>query len=141
MSEFLDFPKSPSRGDVASARVARLATHNPSGAIDLVPITFALVDDTIVSVVDHKPKRTSQLQRLQNIRQNPDVTVLVDHYAEDWRVLWWVRLRGDAVVHDDAPSEVVFALSDKYEQYRQQPPAGPAIVVRIRDVLAWNAGG
>jgi PPOX class probable F420-dependent enzyme len=137
----LDFPKSPSRGDIASARVARLATHNPSGAIDLVPITFAFVDDTIVTAVDHKPKRTSHLQRLENIRRNRHVTVLVDHYADDWNALWWVRLRGDAEVHDVVSAEAVAALSDKYEQYRKQPPFGPAIVVRVHDVLAWNAGG
>lgn len=137
----MDFPKSPSRGDVASARVARLATHNPSGAIDLVPITFVLVDDTIVTAVDHKPKRTTQLQRLENIRRNSDVTVLVDHYTEDWNALWWVRLRGDAEVHDGASAEAVAALCAKYEQYRLQPPAGPAIVVRVHDTLTWNAGG
>jgi PPOX class probable F420-dependent enzyme len=73
-----------------------LATHNPSGAIDLVPITFAFVGDTIVTAVDHKPKRTTHLQRLENIRRNPHVTVLVDQYADDWNALWWVRIRGDA---------------------------------------------
>ena len=118
-----------------------MATHNPSGAIDLVPITFAVVDDAIVSAVDHKPKRTSQLQRLENIRQNSDVTVLVDHYDDDWRALWWVRVRGHASVHEVVPADALAALSDKYEQYRQHPPAGPAIVVRVRDVIAWNAGG
>ena len=106
-----------------------------------MPITFALVDDTIVTAVDHKPKRTTQLQRLENIRRNPDVTVLVDHYADDWNTLWWVRLRGDAEVHDVVSAAAIAALSDKYEQYRQQPPAGPAIVVRVHDVLAWNPGG
>jgi len=106
-----------------------------------VPITFVLVDDTIVTAVDHKPKRTTQLQRLENIRRNSDVTVLVDHYTEDWNALWWVRLRGDAEVHDGASAEVLAALSDKYEQYRLHPPAGPAIVVRVHDVLAWSAGG
>jgi len=37
----LAFPKSPSPADVAAARVARLATRNPSGVVDVVPITFA----------------------------------------------------------------------------------------------------
>lgn len=137
----MDFPKNPSRGDIASARVARLATHNPSGAIDLVPVTFALVGDTLVTAVDHKPKRTTKLQRLENIRRNPDVTVLVDHYDEAWSALWWVRLRGEAEVHDAVSGEALAALCDKYGQYRQQPPGGPAIVVRVHDVLAWNAGG
>ena len=106
-----------------------------------MPITFVLLDDAIVTAVDHKPKRTTNLQRLENIRRNPDVTVLVDEYADDWSALWWVRLRGVATVHEVVPADALAALSDKYEQYRQRPPAGPAIVVRVHDALAWNAGG
>jgi PPOX class probable F420-dependent enzyme len=122
--------------------VARLATHNPSGAIDLVPITFAFVDDrTIVTAIDHKPKRTTKLLRLENIRARPDVTVLVDHYDDDWTALWWVRLRGTATV-DEAPSDTVLApLIAKYSQYRDTRPAGPAILVTIDDVVAWSASG
>src|SRR5205823_4279080 len=90
-SEYLDFPKNPSRAEVAAARVARLATHNARGGIDLVPCAFAFVDDdTIVTAVDHKPKRTVRLQRLENIRKNSGVTVLIDHYDDDWSTLWWV---------------------------------------------------
>ena len=121
------------------ARVARLATHNPSGAIVVVPITFALVDDALVTAVDHKPKRTTRLQRLENIRHNPMVTVLVDHYEEDWAALWWARLRGHADVHDLASETVVNALAEKYEQYRDNPPTGPAIVVRVTEIAAWSA--
>jgi len=126
---------------VAAAPLARLATHNPSGAIDLVPITFALLDDTILTAVDHKPKRTRQLQRLENIRRNPDVTVLVDHYDDDWGALWWVRFRGRADVLDIGGAAFVEALRDKYEQYREQPPGGPYIVVRVTDLAAWSARG
>ena len=126
---------------MASAPVARLATHNPSGAIDLVPITFALVGDVIVSAVDHKPKRTLHLQRLENIRRNPDVTVLVDHYADDWAELWWARLRGDGEVLDGGSGVLVEQLVEKYRQYRDRPPAGPMIVVRVTDLTAWSAGG
>ena len=126
---------------MAAAPLARLATHNPSGAIDLVPITFALVDDTILTAVDHKPKRTRQLQRLENIRRNPDVTVLVDHYDDDWGALWWVRFRGRADVLDIGGAAFVEALRDKYAQYREQPPGGPYIVVRVTDLAAWSARG
>ena len=137
----MDFPKSPSRADVAAAPVARLATHNPSGAIDLVPITFVLVDDTLVTAVDHKPKRTLRLQRLENIRRNPHVTVLVDHYGDDWTELWWVRMRGDAQVSDVVTPVQVEPLIEKYPQYREQPPGGPYIVVRVTDLAAWSARG
>lgn len=143
MSEFLVFPRSRSLDDrLAAARVARLATHNPRGLIDLVPITFAVVDDdSIVTPVDHKPKRTTQLQRLENIRKNPSVTVLVDHYDDDWSTLWWVRARGNAQVVDELEPRLFEALVAKYEQYRDQPPAGAAIVITITDLTGWSAGG
>ena len=136
-----DFPRNPSRAEVAAARVARLATHNPSGAIDLVPITFALVDDRIVTAVDHKPKRTTNLQRLRNIRSNRVVTVLIDRYSEDWSELWWIRLRGAAEVIDAPTADDVEPLVAKYEHYRERPPSGPMIVIRVSDVAAWSAAG
>jgi PPOX class probable F420-dependent enzyme len=119
-----------------------LATHNPRGGIDLVPCTFALLDDdTIVTAVDHKPKRTTRLQRLENIRMDPSVTVLVDHYDDDWTALWWVRVRGDAHVVDHPEPALLSALVTKYEQYRDRTPTGPAIVIRVVDLAGWSAGG
>jgi PPOX class probable F420-dependent enzyme len=120
--------------------VARLATHHPNGGIDLVPVTFAFLDDdTIVTAVDHKPKRTPQLQRLENIRTNPSVTVLVDHYDDDWSALWWVRVRGEARVVAEPARDVLEPLVAKYEQYRAHVPAGPAILIRVVDVHGWSA--
>ena len=136
------YPKNPSPADVAAARVARLATQNRSGLIDLVPITFAFVDnDTIVTVVDHKPKRTTRLRRLDNIRTHPHVTVLVDHYADDWSRLWWVRLRGTAAVDEDPDDALLVPLVAKYQQYRDVRPAGPAIVIAVYDIAGWSAQG
>jgi PPOX class probable F420-dependent enzyme len=135
----LDFPKNQSLRD---ERVARLATHNPKGEIDLVPITFALVDDaTIVTAVDHKPKRTTKLQRLENIRSDPRVTILVDHYDHDWSRLWWVRVRGEAAVVDQPDPRLLAPLIEKYEQYQQVAPAGAVIVIAVKDVTTWSAVG
>jgi PPOX class probable F420-dependent enzyme len=142
VNESLDFPKNLSRADLADGRVARLATHNPRRGIDLVPCTFALLDDdTIVTAVDHKPKRTTRLQRLENVRRNPSVTMLVDHYAEDWTTLWWVRASGDARIVDNPDDELIDALVAKYDQYQDLPPAGPAIVITITDLTGWSARG
>jgi PPOX class probable F420-dependent enzyme len=131
------------RALVASARVARLGTINPAGGVDLVPITFAFLDDdTLVTAVDHKPKRTTALQRLDNVRAHPAVTVLVDHYDEDWSALWWVRLRGRAQVVDggDELAAAVAALQLRYEQYQGRPPGGPAIAITIDRWSSWSAG-
>ena len=82
----------------ASVRVARLATVDPGGRPHLVPITFALDGDAIVTAVDHKPKSTTKLRRLENIAANPEVSVLADRYEDDWSRLWWARADGTARV-------------------------------------------
>jgi PPOX class probable F420-dependent enzyme len=128
----------------AAAPVARLATTSArTAAVDLVPITFAIVGEALVSAVDHKPKSTRQLTRLDNVRANGTATALVDHWADDWSQLWWVRLRGPAVVHDDVTTTdavaAIDALVDKYPQYAAHRPAGPLLVVTIDEVRAWSA--
>jgi PPOX class probable F420-dependent enzyme len=128
--------------EVAEARVARLATLDTDGRPNLVPICFALDGDTLYSAVDAKPKRSRNLKRLRNIRARPDVTVLVDHYEDDWSRLWWIRLRGRARVVDGGPEleRAIGLLVAKYEQYREQPPPGPAIVVTVEDWRGWRGG-
>jgi PPOX class probable F420-dependent enzyme len=127
----------------AAAPVARLATTSVrGGAVDLVPITFAVVGASLVTAVDHKPKSTRQLARLHNVRANGKATALVDHWADDWSELWWVRLRGSAVAVDDVttPDAVaaIDALVAKYPQYAAHRPAGPLLVMTITDVRAWS---
>lgn len=134
------------RARVEGARVARLATLTLTGRVDLVPITFALHEGRIVTAVDHKPKTTTNLKRLENVRANPEVGLLFDHYDdEDWSALWWVRVRGLAqVVERDLEPVVharaVDALVDKYAQYRDRRPEGPAIVIEPVRWQWWSAG-
>ena len=125
---------------VAEARVARLATISADGRPHLVPLCFALDGEVIYSAVDEKPKRTKQLQRLENIRRRPKVCVLVDHYEEDWSRLWWVRVDGQARVLDEGPQRdrALALLLEKYEQYRIQPPTGPVIAVEIERWRTWS---
>lgn len=126
----------------ASAPVARLATVNPGLGVDVVPITFALLgEDRLVSVVDQKPKSTTRLRRLANIAAHPEVTVLVDHYEDDWDRLWWVRLRGRAAVvaEGEAFAEAVAALTARYPPYHEAPPPGPVISVAIDEWTGWRA--
>lgn len=120
--------------------MARLATVGTDAHPHLVPITFALLDErTLVSAVDHKPKRTTALKRLENIAANPRVSVLVDHYADDWEALWWVRADGIARVCKAAPAGAAEALAKRYAAYRELPPQGPFIVVEIQRFSAWSA--
>ena len=126
---------------LAAARVARLATTDPDGRPHLVPIVFALDGNTLYSAVDRKPKRSRTLRRIENARARPDVTVVVDHYEEDWQRLWWIRLRGRARVLDDGQERehALALLTQKYPQYRDAPPDGPVLAVDIDHMRTWSA--
>jgi PPOX class probable F420-dependent enzyme len=128
---------------VITARVARLATIDPDGRPHLVPIVFAVDGDTLYSAVDRKPKRSQTLRRIENARVRPDVTILVDHYSEDWSALWWIRLRGRARVLDDGEERerALALLQEKYPQYRDEPPDGPVLAVDVNEVRDWSASG
>jgi PPOX class probable F420-dependent enzyme len=126
----------------AAARVARLSTVDSTGRPHLVPIVFALVASRVYTAVDLKPKRGKGLRRLANIAADPRVAVLVDHYAEDWTELWWVRADGTArVVAVTEPEGRVGldALVQRYPQYRDQPPPGPVIAIDVDRWSYWAA--
>jgi PPOX class probable F420-dependent enzyme len=127
------------RARLGEAPVARLATVSPAGRPHVVPICFALDGDTIVTAIDHKPKRTTALARLRNIEGNPAVAVLADHYDEaDWAQLWWVRADGIATVVESSPRAIEL-LAARYEQYREIPPTGPAIEIAVHRWSGWAA--
>jgi PPOX class probable F420-dependent enzyme len=125
----------------ARSPVARLATLGAAG-VDLVPITFVLAGSTVVTAVDHKPKQTRRLRRLDNIARDARVTVLIDHYDDDWASLWWVRLRGLARVVDEGPrfAAAIEQLVAKYPRhYSRVPPVGPVIEIDVTEVRSWRS--
>ncbi len=129
------------RHRLAEARVGRLATVVPSGGPHVVPVVFAMRGNTLYWAVDAKPKRSNRIQRLTNIEANQAVQVVVDHYAEDWQAMWWVRASGQARILGQGPEaeEGRALLAAKYPQYRVDPPVGPVVAVDITRVIAWSA--
>jgi PPOX class probable F420-dependent enzyme len=122
------------------APIARLATAGPDGRPHLVPVVFALHDGVVYTAVDTKPKTTQRLRRLINIEGNPQVSVLVDHYDEDWTQLWWVRADGIATVHDDGSTIDAGRdlLRAKYAQYQSFSLTGPVIAVTVQHWSSWH---
>ncbi len=120
-------------------RSGHLATARPDGRPHVVVITFALSRDEVVTAIDQKPKETQRLQRLINIEANPAVSLLIDHYEEDWDRLWWTRIDGRATIHQSGHKRdgAVAALIEKYPQYRQEPPTGPVISIAMESVTSW----
>jgi PPOX class probable F420-dependent enzyme len=125
---------------LARSKVAHLATVSAEGRPHIVPIVFALDGETLYFAVDAKPKKTTNLARLKNIAANPAVSVLVDHYEDDWTSLWWVRADGTAhIVTGAAEAEhAIDLLAERYQQYVTKRPGGPVVAIHIGRVTGWT---
>ena len=147
---------------LAAAPVGRLSTADSSGAPHIIPVCFAYHDRCIYSVLDQKPKRTAltRLRRVRNIRANPQVALVVDHYEPDWGKLWYILITGTAeLLTEDTPpahpepveglehpagqderSRAIHLLRVKYPQYREMEiDANPVIRITPQRVTSWDA--
>jgi PPOX class probable F420-dependent enzyme len=121
----------------ARARIGHLATVRKDGSPHLFPFAFVLQGDSLYAAIDEQTMTGQNAIRAEEIRRDPRVSVLVDHYEEDWNRTWWVRAEGLARVVDDGDdrTRVLGILAGKYEQYEREEPSGPAIVI---DVKRWS---
>jgi PPOX class probable F420-dependent enzyme len=124
----------------ATARVARLASADAAGRPHLVPIVFAIEGDQLFSAVDAKPKRTAALRRLANVRENPPVSLLVDHYEEDWSQLWWARADGRGRVLEPEDPEARQGLELLAGRYPRFQAAGEVLAIDVERWSGWTAG-
>ena len=131
------------RAFLLAQRVGRLATADARGNPHVVPVCFAIADDTLYITIDEKPKRASArpLKRLRNMMDNPSVAFVADRYDEDWTRLGWVMLRGRAAILADGPEHdrAQTLLRERYPQYRtMQLAALPVIALRIERTSSWG---
>lgn len=124
-----------------TARVAHLATTGADRRPHVVPVVFAVSADTVLVAVDHKPKRTTDLRRLRNVRENPLVALLVDAYCDDWSQLWWVRADAEARVVDQGTERdrALDLLAARYPQHAEHRPEGPVLVAGVTRWSGWAA--
>lgn len=126
-----------------AARVARFATADANGQPHVVPICFALVENTVFFTIDGKPKKPSgrPLKRLRNLIENPKAALVVDRYEEDWRRLGWVMLQGRAEILASGPEHDLAQarLSQRYPQLRDMRiDTLPVVAHRIGHVSSWG---
>jgi PPOX class probable F420-dependent enzyme len=132
------------RSFISRARTAALGTIADDGRPRLVPICFVLDGDVLFTPIDEKPKDATdprRLARIRDIERRSDVTVLVDHWDEDWRHLAWLRIDGRASLAED-PAErasAIAALRAKYPQYAGHDlEHRPLIRIAIERVRSWG---
>ena len=128
---------------LSSARVGHLATADPQGSPHVVPVCFAAGAEYIYSVLDEKPKRASltRLRRVKNIQTNSQVTLLVDHYEEDWSRLWYIMVggHGELLLTGEERIEAVDILRVKYRQYQTMDiDQNPVIKITPNKVVSWG---
>ena len=126
-------------------RVARLGTADAAGQPLVVPICYAFDGRHCYSAIDAKPKRQApgRLKRVRNIRENSRVSVLVDHYDEDWSRLRYIVLQGRADLLSEGAefTHAVDLLLEKYAQYRAMSldrNSGLVIKITPERVIQWR---
>jgi PPOX class probable F420-dependent enzyme len=164
---------------LADARTAVLATIGSDGRPRLVPICFVVAGEgpdrggsdrgasdggwpILYTPLDEKPKRAADphaLGRVRDILAQPDVTLLVDRWDEDWSKLAWLRLHGRAELLEpaaagsvamgsaaadsaDERAAAVGALRAKYRQYADHDlESRPLIRIAVTRWTSWGPAG
>ena len=138
----VDILSDEQRRFLEAERVARFATADGDGQPHVLPICYALVDDTVCFTIDEKPKRRGrELKRLANIRANPKAALVVDRYDEDWSRLGWVMVQGAVEILEDGErhDRVQAKLRERYPQLRSMRLDHlPVVAVHIDHVMSWG---
>jgi PPOX class probable F420-dependent enzyme len=128
---------------IHAARIAHLATASLKSQPHVIPICFVFDGTHFYSPIDEKPKRSgpAKLKRVINIQTNPQATLVIDRYSDDWQQLAYVLIAGKAkILHRGAVhAKAVHRLRRKYPQYRQMEiQTRPMIQIRPVRWIFWG---
>lgn len=117
-----------------------LGTVDPDHGVHLVPVVFVIQGDDVAIPVDTvKPKSSTRLRRVANLRAHPRASLLIDHRDLDWDALWWVRLELDFVGTKAPTARWRSAFSDRYPQYRPKGAIDSLLLLTIGSSHGWAA--
>ena len=138
-------PKDKEIEFIKSHKVARLATVDGLGRPLVVPICYYFDGRFIYTPIDKKPKRASprELRRIRNIIENPNVSLVIDEYYEDWTKLYYVIINGRAEIIESGEEyqNSLRLLSEKYPQYGDMKLSGlnlPVIKIILERIISWG---
>jgi PPOX class probable F420-dependent enzyme len=126
-----------------SSRVGHLGAIDSTGQPRVLPVTFAISQGAVWTVIDNKPKSAErEPARIGWLRRLPRAAITVDRYADDWSELRWVQLLGEVAILDGPPGGPgMEALAARYPQYRSDPPPGPLLRLSVARAVWWRAKG
>ena len=123
--------------------VAHLATADQDAIPHVIPVCCVSDGNAIFSVLDQKPKtvKLTNLKRVKNILCNPKVSLVIDHYDNDWQKLWYLLVMGNASVIETGPthSKALDLLHIKYPQYNNMDiDNNPIIEINPTRIVSWG---
>lgn len=128
-----------------SHRIGRMASVDQSGKPLVIPVCFVYEGRFIYTPIDKKPKKVSfsDLKRVKNISHNPNVSMVIDGYFEDWSRLYYIVINGTATILNQGREyeSSLRALCEKYGQYRKMglEKAGlPVIRISPERITSWG---
>ncbi len=129
---------------IKRAKVARLATVDQKSNPYVVPVVFVFHENSFFIPLDEKVKTVNarKLKRVKNIEKNPNVTLLIDKYQNDWKKLFFLMIHGKATVIDGKNSKLMDKihklLISKYPQYKKIGIGNSCIKINPTKVTFWN---
>jgi nitroimidazol reductase NimA-like FMN-containing flavoprotein (pyridoxamine 5'-phosphate oxidase superfamily) len=119
-------------------RVCRVATTGAAGVPHLVPVCHVVAGGKIYFASGDDGRK------VQNLRQNPHVTVTCDVYSDHWGTLKGVMVQGRARLIETGPRfrRARDLLYRKYVQYRSQAAISPSdsVVVEVTPTRVFSWG-
>jgi PPOX class probable F420-dependent enzyme len=109
--------------------LCRMATASKNAKPHVVPVIYAMDGENVVVAIDYKTKK------LKNLRENPQVAVVVDEYRPNHAVL----VEGECEILERGKEylRLLQILFDKFAYYRNNPwGEGESPILRIRPTKA-----
>lgn len=127
---------------ISRAKVARLATVDQKLYPYVVPVVFVFHENSFFIPLDEKTKTVNpkNLKRVKNIEKNPNVTLLIDKYQNDWKKLFFLMIHGKAKVIDGNSKlmdKIHKLLILKYPQYKKIGVGNSCIMIHPTKVRFW----
>jgi len=129
---------------IKGTKVARLATVDQKSHPYVVPVIFVFYENSFFIPLDEKVKTVNarKLKRVKNIEKNPNVTILIDKYQNNWKKLFFLMIHGKATVIDEKNNKLMDKvhklLISKYPQYKKTGVGNSCIKINPTKVTFWN---